>query len=97
MGDEINKLQSAVLTLGEQILTLEDNLAKIEAAVGVLKLVVATNLFPTDDPIDVAKQLRIAEKKFLETKGESDERERTLKVLQSLRQWKRTGGPLAES
>jgi hypothetical protein len=95
--DTVEKLQQAVMKLGEYMLTLDGNLAEIEASVAVLKLLAVTQLFPDDDPLECLKQLSVAEQKYLKSSPRTGERQSALEALEMLRQWKRSGTPPAQS
>ena len=94
--ERIESLLKAVASLAEHILTLDGNLAELEAAVGALKASVATQLSP-DDPIGYLNQLRVFEKKILAADPRTGQRKNIQEALEAVQQWRRTGGPPHES
>jgi hypothetical protein len=94
--ERIESLLKAVASLAEHILTLDGNLAELEAAVGALKASLATQLSP-DDPIGYLNQLRVFEKKILAADPRTEQRKNIQEALEAVQQWRRTGGPRHDS
>jgi hypothetical protein len=89
-------VQKFIATISEQLVILAGQLTELRASVNVLKVIEATRLSP-DDPLEALKQLRVLEKKILDSDPHEKERKEASEIIEAVKLWKKQGGGHHES
>jgi len=79
------KLQNGLVNFGEQLLRLANQVAQLEAAVNVLKILAISQLSP-DDPLAGLKQLQGLEKILIAADPQDQARRKALDVAMAIQE-----------
>jgi hypothetical protein len=92
IADDIEKLRNGIVTLSDELLKLADQVAQLEAAVNVLRILAVSQLWP-DDPVGGLKQLQEFEKVVLTADRQAPARQQALDLAELAREWQKHGKP----
>jgi hypothetical protein len=96
MDNDPSKTRRIVQELLEKFTIMGGVVNELRASVNVLKPYVATQLSP-GNPELALEALAEMEKKLIATSQDEQERLRTLDLIQSLKEWEKTGSPPGSS